>query len=197
MILNFSAAIILARVWWAFVLRGILAIAFGVIVLLVPTIGLVAVVAMFAAWAIIGGATELIGAWRMRGQRHWWVGILEGLAGLAVGVLVIFWPLQITALALLYVVAAWAIVTGILQVWLAIRMREQISGELLLGVAGVVSVIFGLVLVINPGAGLLSVLWLVGIFAIAIGATFFLVGLRLRRIFERAKQQGEYVERGI
>jgi len=149
MILNFSAAIILARIWWAFVLRGILAIAFGVVVLLVPTIGLVAVVAMFAAWAIIGGATELIGAWRMRGQRHWWVGILEGLAGL------------------------------------------------LLGVVGVVSVIFGLVLVINPGAGLLSVLWLVGVFAIAIGATFFLIGLRLRRIFERAKQQGEYVERGI
>lgn len=133
------------------------------ITLLVPTIGLVAVVALFAAWAIIGGVTALIGAWRTRGQRHWWVGIVEGLVGLAAGVVAIFWPLQITAIALLYVVAAWAIVTGLLQIWLAIRMREQIRGELLLGIAGLVSVAFGLVLVINPGAVLLSVLWLVGV----------------------------------
>ncbi len=105
----------------------------------------------------------MVGAWRTRGQRHWWVGIL----------------------------------TGILQIWLAIRLREQISGELLLALAGVISVIFGLILVINPGAGLLSVLWLVGFVAIAIGATLPLLGLRLRRIFGRARAQGEYAERGL
>jgi len=194
--INFTAAIILARAWWAFLLRGVMGVAFGVIVLLFPAIGLVAVLALFAAWAIIGGATQLIGAWRQRGQAQWWVGILEGLVGLVAGFVVIIRP-DISALALLYLVAAWAIVTGLLQIWLAIRMRQQISGELLLAVAGAVSVIFGIVLIISPGAGLLSVLWLVGVFAIAIGAMFFLLGLRLRGIFERAKRQNEYAERGL
>jgi uncharacterized membrane protein HdeD (DUF308 family) len=195
--INFTAAIVLARLWWAFVLRGVLAIVFGVVTLLVPTIGLVAVVALFAAWAIIGGITALVGAWRTRGQRHWWVGVLEGLAGLAAGLVALLWPLQITAIALLYVVAAWAIVSGLLQIWLAVRLREQIQGELLLGIAGLVSVVFGLVLVINPGAGLLSLLWLVGVFAIAVGGMFVLLGLRLRRIYTRATQQNEYAERGV
>jgi uncharacterized membrane protein HdeD (DUF308 family) len=194
--INFTAAIILARVWWAFVLRGILAIVFGVIVLLVPGIGLIAVLALFAAWAIVGGAAELVGAWRIRGQRQWWVGVLAGLVGLAAGIIAIVWPDR-TALALLFVVAAWAIVSGLLQIWIAIRLREQISGELLLAAAGVISVIFGVVLLINPGAGILSLLWLVGVIAIAIGGMLFLLGLRLRRIFEQAKQQNEYAERGI
>jgi uncharacterized membrane protein HdeD (DUF308 family) len=195
--INFTGGIILARIWWAFLLRGILGIAFGVIVLLVPGIGLIAVLALFAAWAIIGGATQLISAWRQRGQPNWWVGILEGLAGIAAGVIAFVWP-AITAIALLFLVAAWAIVTGVLQIWMAIRMREQIRGELLLGLAGAVSVIFGVVLILGgPTVGILSLLWLVGVFAVAIGATFFLLGLRLRRIYERAKQQNEYAERGL
>jgi uncharacterized membrane protein HdeD (DUF308 family) len=81
---------------------------------------------------------------------------------------------------------------------MAIRMREQIRGELLLALAGAVSVVFGVVLILSgPTVGILSLLWLVGVFAIAIGATFFLLGLRLRRIYERAKQQNEYAERGL
>ena len=194
--INFTAAIVLARLWWLFVLRGVLGIAFGVVVLLVPGIGLVAVLALFAAWAIIGGATQLISAWRERDQPRWWVGILEGVVGLVAGLVVIIRP-DISAIALLYLVAAWAIVTGVLQIFLAIRLRERISGELFLALAGVISVVFGVVLVINPGAGLLSLLWLVGVFAIAIGAMFFLLGLRLRRIFQRAKEQNEYAERGL
>jgi hypothetical protein len=88
--------------------------------------------------------------------------------------------------------------TGLLQIWMAIRMREQIRGELLLALAGAVSVVFGVVLILSgPTVGILSLLWLVGVFAIAIGATFFLLGLRLRRIYERAKQQNEYAERGL
>jgi uncharacterized membrane protein HdeD (DUF308 family) len=106
--INFTVSIILARLWWLFLLRGILGIVFGVLVLLVPGIGLIAVLALFAAWAIVGGATQLITAWRQRGQPNWWVGILEGLAGIAAGVLAILWPTP-TAIALLFLVAAWAI----------------------------------------------------------------------------------------
>jgi uncharacterized membrane protein HdeD (DUF308 family) len=195
--INFSVAIILARLWWLFLVRGILGIVFGVVVLLVPGIGLIAVLALFAAWAIVGGVTQLISAWRQRGQPNWWVGILEGLAGIAAGVIAILWPTP-TAIALLFLVAAWAIVTGLLQIWMAIRLREQIRGELLLALAGAVSVVFGVVLILSgPTVGIMSLLWLVGVFAIAIGATFFLLGLRLRRIYERAKQQNEYAERGL
>ena len=196
MALNFAAVIVLARVWWAFMVRGALAIVFGLIALLFPGIGLVAILALFAAWALIGGATEIIGAWRMRGQKQWWVGILEGLASVAAGVVAVVWP-QITAIALLYVVAGWAIVTGIMQIWLAIRLRERIQGELLMVVAGVVSIGFGILLVANPGSGLLGVLWLVGIFAVVLGGTMILFGWRLRRVFEQATRQHEYAERGL
>jgi uncharacterized membrane protein HdeD (DUF308 family) len=194
--LDFRTAILLARGWWTFILRGILAIAFGVIVLLFPQIGLPAIILLFAAWMIADGVAELIAAWRQRGEKHWWVGLLEGIAGIVVGLIAVAVP-GLTALALVYVVAAWAIITGVLEVWGAIRLREKISGELWMGIAGVLSILFGLYLAIFPGPGILSLLWLVGIFAIAIGVTLALLGFRLRGIHQQAERQGEYAERGL
>ena len=136
MTINFAAVLLLAQLWWAFLLRGVLGIIFGVVVILFPGIGLVAVVALFAAWALIGGISSLIGAWRSRGQKEWWVGILEGLVGIVAGIVAILLP-PAAALALLFVVAAWAIVIGVLQIWMAIRLREQITGELWMGLSGV------------------------------------------------------------
>lgn len=196
MAIQFTEAITLARVWWAFLLRGLLALIVGVIVLLFPEIGLPSLILAFAAWMIVDGVAELIGAWRTRGQRQWWVGILEGIAGIVAGLLAVILP-GITALVLLYLVAAWAIVTGVLEIVAAIRLREQITGELWMALAGVLSILFGLYLVIFPGAGILSLLWLVGFFAIAFGAFMLLLGWRLRGIHERAERQGEYAERGI
>lgn len=196
MTINFEAILVMARLWWTYVLRGALAILFGVIVILFPGIGLLAVIALFAAWAVVDGISSLIGAIGSRGQKDWWVGILLGLVGLAAGIGALLWP-GITAIALLYVVAAWAIVSGVLQIWLAIRLREKISGELWMGIAGVVSILFGLYLVIFPGTGLLSVLLLAGLFAIAIGVAMVLLGFRLRRIHSQATEQGEYAERGM
>jgi uncharacterized membrane protein HdeD (DUF308 family) len=196
MALNFTAAITMARMWWAFLVRGLLAIAAGIVVLLVPGLGLAALILLFAAWMIADGVAELIGAWRTRGQRNWWVGILEGLAGLAIGIIAVVVP-GLTAVVLLYLVAAWAIVTGVLEIYAAIKLREEITGELWMGLAGVLSVLFGVYLIIFPGAGILSLLWLVGIFAIAFGAAMLLLGWRLRGIHGQAKSQGEYVERGL
>ena len=196
MSVRFAAAITLGRVWWAFMLRGLLAVAFGVVVLLFPGIGLEAIVLVVAAWMIIDGGAELLGAWRTRGQRHWWVGILEGLAGIVIGVVAVLVP-GITALALLYLVAAWAILTGVLEIIAAIRLREQITGELWMGLAGVLSILLGLYLAIFPGAGIISLLWLVGVFAIAFGVFILLLGWRLRGIHQQASRQGEYAERGI
>jgi uncharacterized membrane protein HdeD (DUF308 family) len=193
---HFAAVLLLAQLWWAFILRGVLGILFGVVVIIFPGIGLAAIILLFAAWALIGGASSLIGAWRSRGRREWWVGIFEGLAGLAAGVVAILLP-DLTALALLFIVAGWAIVTGVLQIWMAIRLREQISGEVWMGLSGLISILFGLVLVIFPGTGILSVLLLVGFFSILMGVPMVLLGWRLRGLHAQAQRQNEYAERGL
>ena len=186
----------LARLWWAFLVRGVLGIAFGVIVILFPGLGLAALVALFAAWAIIGGVSSLIGAWMARDHRDWWVGLLEGLAGLAAGVIAILLPAA-AVFGLLFVIAGWAIVTGVLQIWFAIRMREHIRGEIWLALSGVIAVLFGLQLVLFPGTGILSVLFLTGILSIMFGAAMAILGFRLRRIHSQAVRQNEYAERGL
>lgn len=186
----------IARLWWAFLVRGILGIAFGVIVVLFPGLGLVAVVALFAAWAIIGGVSALIGAWRSRDHRDWWLGLLEGIVGVAAGLVAILVP-GLAALGLLFVIAFWAILTGLLQIWFAIRMRQQIHGELWLGLSGVIAVLFGILLVIFPGTGILSVLLLAGLLSIAFGGAMVMLGFRLRRLHTQAVRQHEYAERGL
>lgn len=194
--LPITAILVMARSWWAFMLRGLLAIVFGIVVLLFPGIGLVTLVLLFAFWMISDGLTELVRAWRTRGQRHWWMGLVEGVAGLVAGALAFVWP-AITAAVLLFLVAAWAIFTGAMELIAAIRLRESITGEIWLGLAGLLSVAFGLILLIFPGLGLLSVLWLVATFAIIFGASLLLLGWRLRGLMQQAERQGEYAERGM
>jgi uncharacterized membrane protein HdeD (DUF308 family) len=193
---HFVAVLLLAQLWWTFILRGVLGILFGVMVIVFPGIGLTAIILVFAAWALVGGASSLIGAWRSRTQRDWWVGLFEGLAGLAAGIVAIMLPAA-AALALLFIVAGWAIVTGVLQIWMAVRLREQISGEIWMGLSGLISILFGLFLVIFPGTGILSVLLLVGIFSILMGVPMVLLGWRLRSIHSQARRQNEYAEHGL
>jgi uncharacterized membrane protein HdeD (DUF308 family) len=195
-VIDIVAVLEIARLWWAFAVRGILGIAFGVVLVLFPGIGLVAVVALFAAWAIIGGVSSLVAAWQARAHRDWWVGLLEGVVGVAAGLVAILAP-GLAALGLLFVIATWAVLTGILQLWFAIRMRDQIRGELWLGLSGVVAILFGLLLVLFPGTGILSVLLLAGLLSIAFGAAMVMLGFRLRSIHQQAVRQHEYAERGL
>jgi uncharacterized membrane protein HdeD (DUF308 family) len=196
MSINVVAALVMARLWWAFLVRGILGIAFGVIVILFPGLGLAAVVALFAAWAIIGGVSSLIGAWQSRAHRDWWVGLLEGIAGLAAGIIAILLPAA-AVFGLLFVIAGWAIVTGALQIWFAIRMREQIRGEVWLALSGVIAVLFGLLLILFPGTGILSVLFVTGILSVLFGTSMAILGFRLRRLHQQAVRQNEYAEHGL
>jgi len=194
--MNFTLAIVMARSWWTFILRGIVAILFGLVCLFYPPIAILGLATLFGFWLIVDGIAGLTGAWGARAHRSWWISLLEGLAGLVAGILAILWPV-ITALVLTLLVGAWAIVTGAMEVWMAIRLREHIRGELFMIIAGLISIAFGLYVIIFPGAGILSVLWLIAVFAIFFGLSFIGLGWRLRGVFEQAKRQNEYAERGM
>jgi uncharacterized membrane protein HdeD (DUF308 family) len=194
--MRFTLAIVMARAWWSFILRGVLAILFGLVCLLFPPVAIVGLATLFGFWLIIDGITRITGAWSARAHGSWWISLLEGLAGLLAGILAIIWPV-ITAVILTILVGAWAIVTGAMEVWMAIRLREQIRGEVFMVIAGLISILFGLYVIIFPGPGILSVLWLIAVFAIAFGISLIALGWRLRGIFQQAQRQNEYAERGM
>lgn len=182
-----SGTVELARWWWTFILRGILAIAFGVLAFLAPGLGIAVLVGLFAAWALIDGVTGLLAGIRSRDRdRSWWLAVLEGLAGIVAAIIALVFPV-LAAEVLVIIIGAWAIVTGAFEIVSAIRLREQIQGEFWLGLAGVASILFGVVLFLFPGAGALSLVWLIGGFAIAFGAFLVVLGWRLRGINEQAK----------
>ena len=192
MTFDMAARVAVARWWWTFVLRGVLAIAFGVVAFLSPGLGIGVLVGMFAAYAIIDGVGSLIAGVSGRGRdRNWWLEILEGIVGVVAGVFAIVFP-GIAAEALVLVIAAWAIVTGIVEIATAIRLREQIKGEGWLALAGVASILFGIVLILFPGAGALSLVWLIGSFAFVFGVFLVLLGLRLRGVDEAARRDAAH-----
>jgi len=184
---DLSGTVALARWWWTFVLRGILAMGFGLLAFFAPGLGIAVLVGLFAAWALIDGAGSLLAGIRGRGRdRSWWLEIVEGIVSIVAGLIALIFPL-IAAEALVLIIAVWAILTGVIQIVAAVRLRERIRGEVWLGLAGLASILFGVVLFLFPGSGALSLAWLIGGFAIAFGA--FLVGLgwRLRGIDPMAK----------
>ena len=171
----------MARNWWVLVVRGVLAVVFGVLAWVWPGLTVVVLVALFGAFAAVDGIFALVAAFRAHERkREWWPFALEGLAGIGLGVLTFFWP-DVTALALLILIAAWAIVTGVFEIAAAIRLRKVIRGELILGLAGVASIVFGILVLVFPGAGAVAVVWAIGIYAIVFGVLLVALGLRLRR----------------
>src|SRR5262245_32860987 len=120
---------VMARNWWVLLIRGIAAILFGIAVILAPGIALTVLVLFWGAYALVDGVFALIAGFQVRATNdRWWVVVLEGLVGIIAGILTFIWP-DITALALLYIIAAWAIITGVLELVAAIRLRKEIEGE--------------------------------------------------------------------
>jgi len=193
--LGMTLAASMARSWWTFIVRGVFAILFGLICLFFPPVAIVALATLFGFWLLLDGISGLAVAWQMRSKGGWWLPLLEGIAGLIAGFLAIVWP-EITALVLVLFVGFWAIVTGAFEVWAAIPLREQIQGEFWLGLAGVISVLFGIYVIVFPGAGILSVLWLIAIFAIAFGVSLIGLGWRLRGINEEMTHHGQMAAGG-
>jgi uncharacterized membrane protein HdeD (DUF308 family) len=169
----------LTRNWWIVVLRGVLAILFGVVAFVWPAISIAALVLLFGAYALVDGIFAVIAALtNTAGMQRWWV-LLEGVVGIVIGVLTFFWP-GVTAFVLLYFIAAWSIVTGVLEILAAIELRKAITNEWLLIVSGILSVLFGLLVVLYPSAGALSVIWIIALYAVVFGILLIMLGLRLR-----------------
>ena len=169
----------LSRNWWAVVLRGVLGLLFGIITFFAPGLSLAALVTLYGAYALVDGVFAIVSAVRRRGTERWGMLLLEGIAGIAAGLVTLVWP-GITAIALLYLIAAWSLFTGIMEVVAAVRLRKVITGEWMLGLSGVLSIGFGLLLMLFPGVGALAVVLWIGAYAIMFGALLIGLGFRLR-----------------
>jgi uncharacterized membrane protein HdeD (DUF308 family) len=168
--------------WWAIALRGLVAILFGIAAFMSPGITLWALVALFGAYALVDGIFAVIEAFRRDVARErWWALLFEGIVGIAIGVLTFVWP-GLTAMGLLYLIAFWAIVTGVLEVITAIRLRHEIRGEWMMVLIGILSVAFGFLLIAFPLTGALSVVLMIGAYALATGALMIALGFKLRSL---------------
>src|SRR6266849_11038646 len=174
------AAPIVQRNWLTLALRGLFAVIFGIIALVAPGIALRAFIYVFAAYALVDGGIAVITAIQERELLYRWGWVLfEGILSILVGIIAFANP-ALTALVLLYLIAAWAIVTGIMEIVAAFAIREFVSREWVLALAGILSVAFGTILFFAPGAGILSILWLVGIYGIVFGLLFIVRAFQLR-----------------
>jgi uncharacterized membrane protein HdeD (DUF308 family) len=174
---------LLARNWWLFAIRGIAAIAFGVIAFVWPSVTVVVLVALFGAYALVDGVSLLVSLVRgdRDARRHGWAVGVMGVLGVVAGIVTFLLP-GWTALSLVYLVGFWSIAVGVFQVIAAIRLRREIEGELWMALGGVLAILFGLYIVVFPGAGLLSLIWLVGIFAVVFGIASLVLAWRLRAL---------------
>ena len=175
----------LSRNWWAFVVRGLAAIAIGVLAFTQPGATLIALVAVFAAFAIFDGVLAIAAGVSLEGSPRWMF-ILGGILGIAIGLLTINRP-DVTALALVFLIGVWAIATGISEVVAAYNFRQVLENEWLLAISGIVSIAFGALLIVSPGDGVFAVLWLIGYFAILAGILYIAAGLRLRGVHEKLR----------
>lgn len=176
-----------ARTWWAVVIRGVAAILFGIIALLLPGSALLALVLLFGAYALVDGIFALLGAVRaIESNQRFGALLFQGIVGVIVGILTFVRP-GITGLVLLYLIAFWAIITGVFEIIEAVEMRRVIRNEWLLILGGALSVIFGVVIFFAPVTGALAVVVIIGIYAIIFGALLVGLGLRLRNWEQRER----------
>lgn len=171
----------LMRSWWILALRGAAGVLFGVLAFAMPDVTLLSLIALFAIYAVLAGTVAAAGALRNRRRADdWWILLLLGLVGIAAGVLAALRP-ALTALALVIVIGVNALITGILEIALAINLRKFIEGEWLLILSAVTSIAFGLLILAYPGAGALALVWMVGAYALLTGALYLALAWRARR----------------
>jgi uncharacterized membrane protein HdeD (DUF308 family) len=170
----------LARNWWLVLLRGIAAIIFGVLAFAWPGITLLTLIIFYGAYALIDGIFAIAAAFRGgAAQSRWWL-ILIGILGIAAGLFTFMWP-GLTALVLAIFIGIWSLIHGIFEIVGAIKIRKEIDNEWWLILSGALSVLFGLVMLVRPGAGALALIWVIGTYAIIFGALLVAFSFRLKR----------------
>jgi uncharacterized membrane protein HdeD (DUF308 family) len=174
---------LVSRNWWVFAIRGIAAIVFGILAFIWPGTTLTVLVFLFGAYVLVDGVALL--AALVRGdavaRRHAWAVGVIGVLGILAGVGTFAWP-GLTALSLLYLVAFWAIVTGTFQVIAAVALRRELHGEFWMALGGLASIVFGALLLAFPGVGLISLVWVVGIWSVVFGISSLNLARRLHQI---------------
>jgi uncharacterized membrane protein HdeD (DUF308 family) len=173
-------ATIFIRSWKAIAWRGILGLLFGLVAFFWPNVTLALLVVIFAVYALLDGFVAIAMGTRHRAQEHAWVVLAEGLAGLGVGLAVFVWTRTAAALVI-RVIGIWAVMTGILEVFAFLRLRRDLPGEVLLGVAGAASILLGGALLFAQTARATLIVALLGSYALVFGASMLVQGLRLRR----------------
>jgi uncharacterized membrane protein HdeD (DUF308 family) len=172
----------LKRHWWVPVIRGIAAIVFGVIAFVYPGLTIATLVLFFGAWVLIDGIFRIVGAIGHRASDpDWGWQLVIGILGIVVGLLTFHAP-QITALALVIYIAAWALMIGASEIAIAVKMRREIKGEWFLILMGLASIVFAVLLLWNPIAGAAAVIWLIAWYAVVIGILAIFFGFRLRSL---------------
>lgn len=170
---------LLARRWWLIALRGVAAVVFGILAITLPGVTLATLIILFGAYAFVDGIFAVIHAIGGDESESFWLVLLEGLLGIGVGLLTFFEP-GLTAIALLFYIAAWNLATGVLEIASAFRLRKQVTGEFWLLLGGLASIIFAIILMTQPGAGALALIWVIGIYAILFGISLLALSFKLR-----------------
>lgn len=188
---------VLTRSWWAVALGGAAAILFGILTFIWPGAAALVLLALFGAFALVEGIFSIVTAAEGVAHHQTWIWpALRGIAGIAAGIITFVWPAR-TLLALVYIIAAWAIVTGIFEIVAAVHLRREMANEWLLILAGALSVLFGIILVlIGPGAAVLTVVWLIGTYAIIVGALRIALAFRLHSLQTGGAIPGARLPRG-
>ena len=177
-----STVNLFSKNWWVLLLRGIVAVLFGMLAISRPGITLGLLVLLFGLYAVLDGCFALIAAaagWSQREDR--WLLLLEGVIGLGAGFATLRAP-ALTTVALLFFIAVWALATGVLKIVAAIRLRKEITGELWLVLSGIASVIFSFLVMMSPAAGALAMAWLIGWYALMLGVMLILLSLKLHSL---------------
>lgn len=174
--------VLFTKRWWVFLLRGLAAIIFGLLALIWPRLTLLTLITLFGIFALVDGLLALVaGIVSIGRNKRWWSMLLSGVLGIAIGVLTFIWP-QITGVVLLYFIAAWAMVIGIMDILIAIQLRQEIEGEWIMILDGIFSILVGLLFFIFPQTSAMALVWLIGLFVIAVGIILLILALRLRKL---------------
>ena len=177
----------LSRNWWTVVLRGVVAVIFGVLAIAWPGATIGALVMLFGVYTLFDGILALVAAFAGGTGTPWWALVLKAIASVIVAGIAFLMP-GLTALTLLYLIAFWAIVIGLMEITVALRLRKEIQGEAFLVIAGVLSILFGVFLFARPGEGALTVTWMIGGYAIVFGVLLMAVGFRLKGLRNRVQK---------